>query len=85
MPEAYKLEPTLDPHLEEYLDGFWMLNTSRAIGFEQVGYIPLTEIESFCRMFPVLDVPFFVEIIRHLDRIFIDFQSEKLKSESKKK
>lgn len=85
MPEAYKLEPTLEPHLEEYLDAFYILSTSRAMGFEQVGYIPLTEIESFCRMFPVLDVPLMVEIIRHLDRIFIDFQSEKLKATSNKK
>lgn len=84
IPEAVKFEPQLDVELLEYLDAFWLLNTSRQNAFS-VGYIPLTEIESFCRMFPVQDVPMFVLIIRHMDRLYVDFQNEKLKSDSRKK
>lgn len=67
----------------EYLDAFWILNTSRQNTFG-IGYIPLTEIEAFCRMFPVLDVPSFVTIIRHMDRLFVDFQNEKHKAKAGK-
>lgn len=83
VPRQALSEPELDEHLLEMLDAFWLLNTSRQNGFD-VGYIPLTEIEAFCRMFPVIDVPGFVVIIRHMDRLFVEFHQEKRKAEKKK-
>ena len=55
-----------------------MLNSSRGMGFGSIGYIPLTEIEAFCRIMPVADVPRFVEIMRHLDGLYVEYQNERL-------
>ena len=85
VPKAYLDKPELSPELLEYEDAFWILNTSRTIGFDAIGYIPLTEIEAFCRLFPVLDVPKMVSIIRHMDRLFVDFHNEKRKASAKGK
>lgn len=33
--------------------------------------------ETFCRVFGFPDVPFFVLVIRHLDRLYVDYSTEK--------
>lgn len=60
-----------------------MLHSSRNMGFECCGYIPLTQIEAFCRMFEVADIESLVAIVQHLDRLFVDFQNKKQKSKAK--
>lgn len=64
--------------MAHYLDSFWILNTSRPTGFG-LGFIPLSEMECFCRMFDVADVQAFVLVIRHLDKIFIEYRTERQK------
>lgn len=83
IPEAVSNPPEVDPEHLEYLDAFWMLSNSRNLGFDCCGFIQLTQIEAFCRMFDVSDVETLVSIVQHLDRLFVDFQNKKLKSKAK--
>lgn len=77
-PPEYDDEPDCPEYWQEYLDAFWLLNTSRPVGFG-LGYIPLSEVEVFCRMFDIADAQGFVIVIRHLDRIYIEYQRERQK------
>ena len=91
VPEGWKNQPEMEFESREFLDGFYTLSNSRTLfpgglgSNGSVGYIPLTEIESYCRMFNVEDAEIFTKIIRHLDRIYVAFQNEKLTRSEKSK
>lgn len=91
MPEGWKNQPEMEFESREFLDGFYTLSNSRTLfpgglgSSGSVGFIPLTEIESYCRMFNVEDGETFTKIIRHLDRIYVAFQNEKLTAGAKGK
>ena len=83
IPAAVENPPQVSPENWEYMEAFWTLNRSRTYGFDFIGYIPLTEIEAFCRIFEVAEAESLVAIVLHLDRLFVDFQNKKQKAKAK--
>jgi len=61
-----------------------MLSCGRRVGFGAVGYIPLTEIESYLRLFSTdEDFEYFTDCIRAMDAIYVASVNRKLKPASK--
>lgn len=82
VPDAFLNCPELGAQELFYSEAFWMLSNSRPTGFG-VGYIPLSEIESYCRLFHIRDAPTMADVIRHMDRLFVDFYAKKHKAGGK--
>ncbi len=68
--------PDVPPPVAWVREAFWVLNSSRSVGFG-VGFIPLTEIEAYVRLFEVERRVWFVTVIRELDEIYMDRQRAK--------
>ena len=58
------------PDLFDIRDAFIVLSSSRSVGFG-IGCIPLTEIESYIRLYDVEDIDRFIQLIRAMDGAFI--------------
>jgi len=55
----------------EYIAAFNLLNRSRNQGMSQ-GYIPLTEIEAYIRLYLIEDIEMFVTLIVEMDNVYLD-------------
>lgn len=86
MPERYLSRPDIEPHHAEFIEGFHKLSVSRAIypggmgGTGQIGFISMMEMEAYCRMAQIDDPMDFMEVIRHMDAIYVNYQNDKLTS-----
>lgn len=79
-PDALQRKPEYPYEHGEYLQAFELVSRGRRIGLNSVGYIPLAEIEAYCRLFEVFDVELFVRVMVELDGIFISFIDSKKES-----
>ena len=75
-PEAFKDRPEIEePELEswevEYVECFYMLNSSRASGMG-VGAIPLSEILGYCSFFGVEEPRDFIKVIHAADNAYLN-------------
>ena len=82
VPTALKEEPDVYPDMQWIWDAFWMLHRSRQIGMS-VGPIPLSEIESFIRLFEVREIEAFIAAIDALDRMYLQHTNEVARSKLK--
>lgn len=82
-PQALQNKPDYPSEHGEYLEAFDLLSRGRRQGFG-VGFIPLSEIEVYCRMFDVVDVELFVRVIVELDSVFMQ-HIERLRKERERK
>lgn len=57
-------------------DAFWRLNRCRPVVMGP-GPIPLSEIESYVRLFGVPDVARFVDAVDQLDRVYLEVEARK--------
>lgn len=67
--------------LDFFLESFREISTARPIGLE-VGPIPFTAIVDYARLFEVPDFDGFFQLMRRLDRVFLELNREE---NSKKK
>jgi hypothetical protein len=58
------------PDLFDIREAFTVLSSSRSAGFG-VGCIPLTEIESYIRLYEAEDIDRFIQLIRAMDGAFV--------------
>lgn len=90
VPDAWRDQPEMDFGSQEFLDGFYSLTNSRMlfpgglVNPGSVGFIPLAEIETYCRLAGVEDRETFMRVVRHLDRIYVAYQNDKLTASVKK-
>jgi hypothetical protein len=59
------------PDLYDIRDAFVVLSASRPAAFG-IGCIPLTEIESYVRLYEVEDIDRFIQLIRAMDGAFVE-------------
>jgi hypothetical protein len=71
-------EPEIYPDLNDITDAFAVLSFSRSNGFN-LGFIPLTEIAAYCKMFEVEDLERFIRLIRAMDVTYIESVEERNK------
>ena len=75
-PSLQKLRQ-LTPTQSDFLLSFTMLDKSRHQGFAGPGYIPLAEMEVYCRIFHVVDWEYFITLMRQIDSRVMVFRSKK--------
>lgn len=66
-------------------NAFLTLSPSRKSGFESVGFIPLSEIEAYIRIFEISDKQEFIYLIQAMDSLYVEKIEAKIKSKSKNK
>lgn len=74
------------PSLYHYMEAFEMLNGSRQTGFG-IGYIPLSEIDAYCRIYEIRDlddIELYVRFIRALDRVWVGHHNAQNKAKEVK-
>jgi hypothetical protein len=59
------------PDLFDIQDAFIFLSPSRTVAFG-TGFIPLSEIETYLRLFPTDDIERFLTLIRAVDNAYVD-------------
>lgn len=80
-PDYLSARPPDPPALfGECIEAFWFLCGTRPDG-EWYQRLPLSEIESYCRVFDPPDWKATVEIVAHLDAVYCRRRNEKLKAE----
>jgi hypothetical protein len=57
---------------------FWTLSNSRAVGFGAVGFVPVTEIEAYARIYQIDDVQLFLHYIRSMDVLYVKTTNARL-------
>lgn len=75
-------KPTLKAELFGYYEGFLALSAQRQFNPAGVQALPLTEIESYCRMFGVAPGDArrkFTRLVQRLDRAYLDIAAKKSK------
>lgn len=72
---ALESKPKLWHHLAFYLDAFRLLSNARNVGFS-IQRIPISEMESFIRLFKVEDPAKFIRLISKLDETWIKLNKE---------
>ena len=84
-PPALAARPALAPWLGSALAAFGLLNGSRGAGYGGPLPIPLTEIESYCRLFAISDpeeVAELVELIQAMDATYLEAATRRSERES---
>jgi hypothetical protein len=75
--------PVLYRDLRQDYEAFHVLSSSRPIGMGGASPIPISQIESYMRIFEITDLrekKFFIHRIRLIDHIYLDWQADKRKS-----
>ena len=88
-PTHFKNKPEIDaPELElwefGYVEAFYRLSPSRAIGFGGIGHIPLSEITNYADKpyFCIIDPEIFVYVIQAADNAYMDEHNKAQESKS---
>jgi hypothetical protein len=74
-PPALEARPVLLPGLGRYVEAFDRLSSARGAGFGGPNPIPLSEIESYCRLFGWRDpeeIGELVELIQAMDEAYLE-------------
>lgn len=83
--KGFVAEQDQEPNIEGfqfYYDAFRELSTSRPVAMN-VGAIPFTAIVEYFKIYELEDFDEFLHIIRQLDSVFLDLNSNNSKSEGK--
>jgi hypothetical protein len=76
-------EPEIFPDLLDIQDAFIFLSPSRTAGFG-TGFIPLSEIETYLRLFPTDDIERFTILIRAMDHAYVESVEKRAQRMEKK-
>jgi hypothetical protein len=81
------LPPDLEPHLQEYVDHFWVLSTDRELGFGAIGPIPWRAVDKYAERLGLVDdqVAYedFVAAISAMDDEYLTVQRELLEAKTR--
>lgn len=75
-PKALETKPILYDWMIEYLEGFQVLSRTRSIGMA-LNPIPLTEIESYLRLYGSIDPIRFIRYICKMDSVYLDVMAKR--------
>lgn len=73
---SLQVKPKLSPRQLEIMEVYYFLSVSRPQGFG-FSFIPLSEIESYCRLCGVPDPEFLTQAIRQIDISYVSALREK--------
>jgi hypothetical protein len=76
-------EPEIFADLLDIQDAFIFLSPSRTAGFG-TGFIPLSEIETYLRLFPTDDIERFTILIRAMDHAYVESVEKRAQRMEKK-
>jgi hypothetical protein len=78
-PTALKNEPILTYETMPYIKAFSILSNSHQVHDGIIQPIPLTEMESYCRLFNVDDIELFIEVMHAADQAYMEHFASKQK------